>query len=90
MHYTCNIICTLHHLLLPLCMHVDRDVDMWIIVVYMVASLNIEVKPQFLGDSRVETGSGQLGRILSGSNGSDPVYEISGANPDSALYHMHL
>ena len=41
--------------------------------------------------SRVETGSGhpgQLGHVLSGSSGSDPIYKISGSDPDSALNHM--
>ena len=44
---------------------------------------------------RVETGSGHLGyrgqpgHVLSGSSRSDPVYKISGSDPDSALDHMH-
>ena len=37
---------------------------------------------------RIETGSGHLGHGLSGSSGSDPVYKISGSDPDSALNHM--
>ena len=42
--------------------------------------------------TRVEIGSGhpgQLGHILSGSSGSDPLYKISGSEPDSTLYHVH-
>ena len=42
--------------------------------------------------NRVEIGlgyPGQLGHVLSGSSGSDPVYKISGSDPDSALDHMH-
>ena len=41
---------------------------------------------------RVETGSGhpgQLCHLLSGSSRSDPVYKISGSDPDSALHHVH-
>ena len=40
---------------------------------------------------RVETGSGYPGHlgqpchVLSGSSGSDPVYKISGSDPDSVL-----
>ena len=30
----------------------------------------------------VETGSGQPGHIFSGSSGSDPVYKLSGSDPD--------
>ena len=43
----------------------------------------------------VETGSGhpghpgQPGHVLSGSTGSDPLYKISGSDPDSALDHVH-
>ena len=40
---------------------------------------------------RVETRSGHLGQpghILSGSSGSDPLYKISGSDPNSALYHV--
>ena len=40
---------------------------------------------------RVETGSGhpgQLGHILSGSRGPDPLYKISRSDPDSMLYHV--
>ena len=43
--------------------------------------------------SRVETGSGhpgQPGHVLSGSSGSDPVYKISGSDPDSLLDHVHF
>ena len=39
----------------------------------------------------VETGSGYLGHpshFLSGLNRSDPVYKISGYDPDSALDHV--
>ena len=45
---------------------------------------------------RVETGSGHPGNpghpghILSGSSGSDPLYKISGSDPDSALDHVHF
>ena len=45
---------------------------------------------------RVETGSGhpghpgQPGHVLSGSSGSDPVYKISGSDPDSLLDHVHF
>ena len=35
--------------------------------------------------AQVETGSGP---ILSGSSMSDPVYKISGCDPDSALDHI--
>ena len=41
---------------------------------------------------RVETGlghPGQPGHILSGSSGSDPVYKISGSDPNSVLDHVH-
>ena len=41
--------------------------------------------------TRVETGSGHPGHpghILSGSSGSDPLYKLSGSDPDSTLYHM--
>ena len=31
---------------------------------------------------------GKPGHVLSGPNGSDPVYEISGCDLDSALDHM--
>ena len=40
---------------------------------------------------RVETGSGHPGHpghILSGSSGSDPVYKLSGSDPDSTLNHV--
>ena len=43
---------------------------------------------------RVETGlghpdyPGQPGHVLSGSSGSDTVYEISGSDPDSALDYV--
>ena len=40
---------------------------------------------------RVETGSGHLGHpghILSGSSVSDPLYKLSGSDPDSSLYHV--
>ena len=30
----------------------------------------------------VETGSGHPGHIFSGSSGSDPVYNLSGSDPD--------
>ena len=30
----------------------------------------------------VETGSGRPGHIFSGSSGSDPVYNLSGSDPD--------
>ena len=46
---------------------------------------------QLCSYTRVETGSGhpgQPGHILSGSSGSDPLYKISGSDPDSTLYHM--
>ena len=46
-----------------------------------------------IGDSLiyagVETGSGHLGHVLSGSSGSDLVYEISRSDSDSALNHGH-
>ena len=32
--------------------------------------------------ARVETGSGHPGHIFSGSSGSDPLYKISGSDPD--------
>ena len=44
---------------------------------------------------RVETGSGhpgypgQPGHVLSRSSGSDPLYKISGCDPDSVLNHVH-
>ena len=31
----------------------------------------------------------QLGHVLSGSSGSDPVYKISRSDLDSALDHVH-
>ena len=43
---------------------------------------------------RVETGSGHPGHpghpghILSGSSGSDPLYKLSGSDPDSTLNHV--
>ena len=43
---------------------------------------------------RVKTGSGHLGYlgqpadVLTRSSKSDPVYKISGSDPDSALNHM--
>ena len=40
----------------------------------------------------VETRSGypgQLSQVLSGSSGSDPVYKISGFEPDSTLDHIY-
>ena len=52
------------------------------------------VVPPMIVQIRVETGSGhpnylgQLGMILCGSSGSDPVNKISGSDPDSALNHM--
>ena len=39
--------------------------------------------------TRVETGSGHPGHILSGSSGSDPLYKLSGSDPDSTLNHVH-
>ena len=42
-------------------------------------------------NTRVETRlgySGQPGRVLSGSSGSDLVYTISGSDPDFVLNHM--
>ena len=33
---------------------------------------------------RVETGSGHPGHVFAGSSGSDPLYKISGSDPDSA------
>ena len=39
--------------------------------------------------NRVETGTGQLGYVLSGSSKSDLVYKISGSDPDSNLDHVH-
>ena len=41
---------------------------------------------------RVETGScypGHPGHILSGSSGSDPLYKISGSDPDSSYIVSH-
>ena len=44
---------------------------------------------------RVETGlgqpgyPGQPGNVLSGFSKSDPVYKISGSDPDLVLDHMH-
>ena len=38
--------------------------------------------------TRVETGLGHPGHILSGSSGSDPLYKISRSDPDSTLYHV--
>ena len=41
--------------------------------------------------ARVETRLGHLGQagqVLSGSTGSDPVYKISGSDPNSALNHV--
>ena len=37
----------------------------------------------------VEIRSGQLSHVLSRSSKSDPVYKISGPDPDSALNHVH-
>ena len=40
---------------------------------------------------RVETGSGHPGHpghILSGSSGSDPLYKLSGSDPDPTLNHV--
>ena len=34
------------------------------------------------GLTSVETGSGHPGHIFSGSSGSDPVYKLSGSDPD--------
>ena len=42
--------------------------------------------------TRVETGSGylgQLGHVLFGSSGSDPVYKISKSDPDSTLDRVY-
>ena len=41
--------------------------------------------------SRVETGSGHPDHpdhILSGSSGPDPLYKLSGSDPDSTLHHV--
>ena len=38
---------------------------------------------------RVKTGLGHPSHVLSGSSGSDPVYKISGSDPDSTLDYMH-
>ena len=44
--------------------------------------------------NRVETGLGHLGylghpgHVFAGSSGSDPLYKISGSDPDSALDHV--
>ena len=34
------------------------------------------------GRTRVETGSGHPGHVLARSSGSDPLYKISGSDPD--------
>ena len=39
-------------------------------------------------ETRVETRSGHPGHILSRSSGPDPLYKISGSDPDSTMYHM--
>ena len=52
----------------------------------------LKIDPVHIISIRVETGSGhpgyrgQQGHILSGS---DPVYKISGCDPDFALDHVH-
>ena len=38
----------------------------------------------------VETGSGQPGHIFSGSSGSDPVYRLSGSDPDWIMRETKL
>ena len=38
--------------------------------------------PSSVLDNSVETGSGHPGHIFSGSSGSDPVYNLSGSDPD--------
>ena len=40
--------------------------------------------------TRVETGSGHPGHVLSGSSRSDPVYKISRFDHDSAVDHMYV
>ena len=37
----------------------------------------------------IETRTGQLGHVLSRLSRSDPVYKISGYDPDSALDYVH-
>ena len=38
----------------------------------------------------VETGSGHPGHIFSGSSGSDPVYNLSGFDPDWITWETKL
>ena len=55
---------------------------------------DIPREEDYIVSTRVETRLGHLGypgqpdQVLSGSSGSDPVYKISGSDPDSILNHM--
>ena len=66
----------------------------WFLKIDPVHIISIRVEMHIIS-IRVETGSGhpgyrgQQGHILSGSSGSDPVYKISGCDPDFALDHVH-
>ena len=42
----------------------------------------------FCISTRIKTGLDHPGCILSGSSGSNPVYKITGFDPDSALDHV--
>ena len=53
-----------------------------------VASVGSESADCTITSIRVETGSGHPDHILSGSSGSDPVYKLSGSDPDSTLNHV--
>ena len=66
----------------------------------LICNTSISIKLQYVliihnyVSVRVETGSGHQGylgklcHVLSRSSPSDPVYKISGSDPDSALNHV--